>query len=168
MTVVGLFISLCVGVSALIGHLYNVLIWLGFLSPPFKDRLAIEDRLYSLYDRRDKLNDPNVEGEPPGFRSNWERLTDIQELIQECGDRREDGRFGAWKRSGRAIKKGAKDWASGCGQWCRRRKTSWDTMRRERQENQDVELGRLRAHGEPLTALPRAHDARRGRRAHGE
>lgn len=38
----------------------------------------MKDRLYSLYDRRDKLN---IEAKPPGFRSRWERLSNVEELV---------------------------------------------------------------------------------------
>lgn len=74
MTVVGVFISVRVGLSALMGHLYTIFIWLGILGIPFKDYVAMEDR-------REKLQTPNVEARPPGFRSRWERLMDIEELI---------------------------------------------------------------------------------------
>lgn len=39
----------------------------------------------SLYDDgRGKLRSPNIEAEPPGFRSRWEWLTDMKKLIKDC------------------------------------------------------------------------------------
>lgn len=94
----GIITSICVGVAALINHLMTVFVWLGFFPLSYKNQLIIENRLYGLFDRRDKLNNPNNETKEHEFRTRRERLKNVETIILDCEERRQDGRFGALKR----------------------------------------------------------------------
>lgn len=93
--------SICVGIAALTGHLMAVFVWLGFFPVSYKNQLIIEDRLYGLYDWRDLPSSPNNETKEHGFRTRWERLKNVETIILDCEERRQDLRFGAWKRGWR-------------------------------------------------------------------